>query len=105
MTLREKLHEIIDQADEAALAHLAKQLFLEKEPTASKDIDETITLWEILAEPMAPEHHFPVVSKKTDGKRVAAILQEIADSGGIGIESPQEWQREVRKDRPSPFRG
>ena len=44
------------------------------------------------------EHRPSPVGEKTDGKRVAEILQEIADSGGIGIENPQEWQREIRKD-------
>ncbi len=48
MTLREKLHEIIDQADEGMLAHLARQLSLEEEPNISKDIAETIALWETL---------------------------------------------------------
>ncbi len=55
MTLREKLHEIIDQADEGMLGHLAKQLSLGEEPTVYKDIAETIALWETLAEPMNEE--------------------------------------------------
>ena len=52
MDLRERLHEMIDQADEAVLAHLAREFSLEEEPVASKDIAETIALWEALAEPM-----------------------------------------------------
>ena len=38
------------------------------------------------------------------GEQVAAILQEIADDGGLGIESPQEWQRMMREDRALPLR-
>ena len=52
MTLREKLHEMIDQADEGVLAHLAKQFSLEEKSAVSKDTAETIALWETLAEPM-----------------------------------------------------
>ncbi|VFN05828.1 MAG: hypothetical protein BECKG1743E_GA0114224_109234, partial [Candidatus Kentron sp. G] len=39
------------------------------------------------------------------GKQATSILQEIADSGGLGIRDPLAWQREVREDRPLPFRG
>nr|VFK21587.1 MAG: hypothetical protein BECKLPF1236B_GA0070989_12658 [Candidatus Kentron sp. LPFa] len=39
------------------------------------------------------------------GKSAAAILQEIADSGGLGIDDPVAWQREVRRDRALPLRG
>jgi len=38
------------------------------------------------------------------GQEIANILQEIADSGGLGISDPVEWQREVRQDRILPFR-
>ncbi len=37
---------------------------------------------------------------KHNGKRIATILQEIADNGGItSIKDPVAWQREQRKDR------
>ena len=35
---------------------------------------------------------------------IAALFQEIADTGGLGISNPEEWQREIRHDRPLPFR-
>nr|VFK17355.1 MAG: hypothetical protein BECKLFY1418C_GA0070996_103111 [Candidatus Kentron sp. LFY] len=44
--------------------------------------------------------------KSTIGKarRAMDIAQEIADSGGLGIDDPIAWQREVRKDRSLPSR-
>ena len=46
---------------------------------------------------------FPrLAAKKQDD--ALALLQEIADSGGLGIADPQEWQREVRRERPLPGR-
>nr|VFK77698.1 MAG: hypothetical protein BECKSD772D_GA0070982_100127 [Candidatus Kentron sp. SD] len=33
-------------------------------------------------------------------KRAMDIAQEIADSGGLGIDDPVAWQREIRQDRP-----
>ncbi len=51
---------------------------------------------------------FPRTRKlKRDGESKTALVklfQEIADSGGLGINDPQEWQRTIRKDRPLPFR-
>jgi hypothetical protein len=38
------------------------------------------------------------------GAQIAAILQEIADAGGLGIRDPVAWQRDVRQDRVLPFR-
>ena len=38
------------------------------------------------------------------GQQIADILQEIADSGGLGISDPVAWQREIRQDRALPFR-
>lgn len=36
----------------------------------------------------------------TDGERVAAILQALANLGGVpGIPDPVAWQREIREDR------
>jgi len=32
------------------------------------------------------------------GQEIANILQEIADSGGLGISDPVEWQREIRQN-------
>jgi hypothetical protein len=40
----------------------------------------------------------------TSGQDIASLFQEIADSGGLGIKDPLEWQRTIRKDRPLPFR-
>lgn len=40
-----------------------------------------------------------------NGKRLVAILQTIAERGGIqSIDDPSEWQSEIRKDRPLPGR-
>ena len=51
---------------------------------------------------------FPHISDKQEvpgqGQQTADILQEIADSGGLGINDPVAWQREVRRDRALPFR-
>lgn len=38
------------------------------------------------------------------GKDAVLIFQEIANMGGIGIQDPQEWQRDIRNDRGLPFR-
>lgn len=38
------------------------------------------------------------------GKDIASLFKEIADSGGLGIKDPQEWQRNTREDRSLPFR-
>jgi hypothetical protein len=51
---------------------------------------------------------FPRVPKNnqdgTPGQDMASLFQEIADSGGLGIKDPLEWQRTIRKERPLPFR-
>ena len=39
------------------------------------------------------------------GKTTYELLQELADMGAFAeIEDPVAWQREIRKDRPLPFR-
>ena len=38
------------------------------------------------------------------GQQLSDILQEIADSGGLGISAPVTCQREVRQDHALPFR-
>jgi hypothetical protein len=51
---------------------------------------------------------FPHVPEKDkgalDGQKIALLFQEIADSGGLGIENPKKWQKNIRKDRPLPNR-
>ena len=51
---------------------------------------------------------FPHVQEKrgenAPKQRVVEILQEIADAGGLEIDSPQAWQHEIRSDRLLPFR-
>ena len=37
-------------------------------------------------------------------QEIAKILQEIADTGGLGIADPVAWQRDIRQDRKLPFR-
>jgi hypothetical protein len=39
-----------------------------------------------------------------DGPGAAAALAAIAAMGGLGVEDPVAWQREVRQDRPLPGR-
>ncbi len=44
-------------------------------------------------------------NSEPNGKKLVAILQKIADRGGIdSIKDPVKWQREIRKDRPLPGR-
>ena len=44
-------------------------------------------------------------NSEPNGKQAMAILQKIADRGGIqSILDPVAWQREIRKDRPLPGR-
>ena len=43
--------------------------------------------------------------QRPNGRKMAAILQRMADRGGIAsIEDPVKWQREIRKDRKLPGR-
>ena len=42
--------------------------------------------------------------QQSDGKTMAEALRAIADAGGPAIDDPVAWQRELRKDRPLPFR-
>lgn len=43
--------------------------------------------------------------KAPNGKKAAAILQRIADRGGVqSIKNPVKWQRSIRKDRELPGR-
>lgn len=43
--------------------------------------------------------------EEPNGRKLVAILQKIADRGGIpSIKDPVKWQREIRKDRPLPGR-
>ena len=42
---------------------------------------------------------------ETGEKSVFELFQELADMGAFSeIEDPVAWQREIRKDRPLPFR-
>jgi len=51
---------------------------------------------------------FPHIPKKTQvnaqKQTVVALFREIADAGGLGIKKPDMWQREIRQERPLPFR-
>jgi hypothetical protein len=47
----------------------------------------------------------PPMTDAERGRRMAAILERIAQSGPSGFpEDPVAWQREIRKDRPLPGR-
>ena len=49
--------------------------------------------------------HAQLKSKSSQGKRMAAILQRMADRNALShIDDPAVWQREIRKDRPLPGR-
>lgn len=51
---------------------------------------------------------FPRASDQTKApdqkQQIVAIFKEIADAGGLGIDDPVAWQRDVRQDRGLPFR-
>ena len=42
-------------------------------------------------------------NNRKQGSEIISILQEIADSGGLGIKDPLLWQRKMRRDRFLPF--
>jgi hypothetical protein len=45
------------------------------------------------------------VLPKSDGKKMAEALQQLAKLGGVkSIPDPLAWQREIRQDRPLPGR-
>jgi len=44
------------------------------------------------------------LSPKERREKMAALLKEISDRGGLGIDDPVAWQREIRQDRKLPFR-
>ncbi len=44
------------------------------------------------------------LSDKERSEKMVALLKEIADRGGLGIDDPVAWQREIRQDRKLPFR-
>ena len=49
--------------------------------------------------------HLPEGNQDTPGsKEIVALLQAIANMGGLGIENPSAWQRDSRHDRPLPWR-
>ncbi len=52
------------------------------------------------------ESHEPETKDQlSNGKEVAALMQELAESGGLSaIKDPVAWQREIRQDRKLPFR-
>jgi len=51
---------------------------------------------------------FPQHTKKSrnqvEGKRIASLLKDIADNGGLGFSDPVKWQRKIRQDRKLPCR-
>jgi hypothetical protein len=55
MTVRERLHAWIDKLPKTELSKVAKRFGLSKEDDSAKDIAETISLWEALAEPIEDE--------------------------------------------------
>lgn len=79
MTIREQLRTEIDRLDERYL----------------------MVLYRIVC-------RFPHISgqeqARTQRESIVSLCQEIADAGGLGIQDPQAWQREVRQDRPLPLR-
>ncbi len=66
----------------------------------NKSVPELI---EVEREPIekSPE---PEISPLERQQKAVAILQDIANSGGLNIDDPVAWQREERKDRPLPGR-
>lgn len=76
MTKKERIKSEIDQLDESCLE----------------------TVHNILRQ-------FPHLPQKNgSGEAVAHCLQEIADLGGLGIQDPAAWQRDIRSERNLPNR-
>jgi len=84
-------------------------------PKASEDIRALIDLAESGEEVLLTKADVPVVKiipvSKTgvpectpNGPVLAAIFEKLAELGGIDIDDPIAWQREIRKDRPLPGR-
>ena len=46
----------------------------------------------------------PIPKPTFPSQQTVDILQAIADNGGPNIDDPVAWQREMRQDRPLPFR-
>jgi hypothetical protein len=46
----------------------------------------------------------PIPKPNFPSQSAVDILQAIADNGGPNIDDPVAWQREMRQDRPLPFR-
>lgn len=79
MTLKDRLKTEIDRLDDRALELLYK-----------------------IARQLP---HLSEGNRDTPGSQeVVALLQEIANTGGLGIENPSAWQRDSRNDRPLPLR-
>ncbi len=63
------------------------------------DADGTLPVYITLSEVSVSE------DPELEGKTTFEILQGLADMGAFAeIEDPVAWQREIRKDRPLPFR-
>lgn len=58
------------------------------------DIDKPISVYVTMRENIES-----IKNKQERGKKMADILQKIADAGGIDIDDPVAWQSEIRQDR------
>lgn len=74
--MKELRLKVKDQADYNLLVRLAKRLGIElTEMEEPKQVD------------------------KNASEKMAAILDDLASNGGINIDDPTEWQKNIRKDR------
>ncbi len=74
--MKELRLKVKDQADYNLLVRLAKRLGIElTELEEPKEVD------------------------KNASEKMAAILDDLASNGGINIDDPTEWQKNIRKDR------
>ena len=74
--MKELRLKVKDKADYNLLVRLAKRLDIEL-----TEVDEEVQ------------------NKATSSEKMAEILDEIAADGGISIEDPSQWQKNIRKDR------
>ena len=88
---------------EAKLIDRIRQMSIAEQHQFLQFLNETFPeLIEVEQEPKKiPEPEIPPIERQ---QKAVTILQDIANSGGLDIDDPVEWQREQRQDRPLPGR-
>ena len=100
-------------ADEALPVHVIldkpKPEFIQSRTLLRHDsvewLDETPTIEEPTHSYIVPLKNIKADHPENSGSIAVAMLEILADKGAFDdIEDPVAWQREIRKDRPLPFR-